>query len=79
MTTDPHAELKREEVARVRRLHEQAVDRSVNAQDRANRAAGSPDTRVYAPSGSRVAPRGDSSAKIPESAHLRYPLDPKAR
>jgi hypothetical protein len=48
---DPHAELKDEGVARVRRLQEQAVERQRTAQDRANREAGSPDDTVYDPRG----------------------------
>jgi hypothetical protein len=48
---DPHAELKDEEVARVRRLHERATEKQQTNQDRQNRAANSPDDKTYDPCG----------------------------
>jgi hypothetical protein len=49
--TDPHAELKAEAVARVRRLHEQATEKARTNQDRRNAEAGSPDEKVHDPRG----------------------------
>lgn len=51
MTADPHAELKDEGIARVRRLQEATAEKQRTAQDRANREAGSPDVTVHDPRG----------------------------
>jgi hypothetical protein len=48
---DPHAELKDEAVARVRRLHERATERQQTNQDRRNVEANSPDDTCYDPCG----------------------------
>jgi hypothetical protein len=39
---DPHEGLKRESAEKMRRLHEARLDQQVNAQRRANEAAGAP-------------------------------------
>jgi hypothetical protein len=62
MVDDPHAELKREGIERMRRFHEARLDQQVNAQRRANEAAGAPRRNDYY--GAAQAERNRSSLPV---------------
>jgi hypothetical protein len=68
MVDDPHEGLKREGIERMRRFHEARLDQQLNAQRRANEAAGAPRRNDY---GAAQAERNRSSVPVDQPPEER--------